>query len=66
MAARETNESQRRDLMTGNRLPDERLLVLKTRSKLMLVVFSQLAFSTIGTSFGSAKVMSAHYTFRSQ
>lgn len=66
MAARETNESQRRDLLTDNRLPDERLLVLKTSSKLMLVVFSQLALSTSGTSFGSAKVMSAHCAFRSQ
>lgn len=63
MATREINESQRLDLL-GNRLPDERLLVLKTSSKLMLVVFSQLPGFTSGTSFGSAKVMSAHYAFR--
>lgn len=63
MATRVINESQRLDLL-GNRLPDERLLVLKTSSKLMLVVFSQLPVFTSGTSFGSAKVMSAHYVFR--
>lgn len=60
MADRETNESQRGDLLTGNRIPDERLLVLKTSSKPMLVVFSQLDLVTSGTSLGSAKVMSAH------
>lgn len=64
MATREINESQRCDLLTGDRLPDERLLVLKTSSKPMLVVFSQLDLFTSGTSFGSAKVMSAHYAFR--
>lgn len=65
MVAREINESQRRDLLAGDRLPDERLLVLKTSSKPMLVVFSQLDLFTSGTSRGSAKVMSAHYAFHS-
>lgn len=56
----ETNECQRRDLVTDNRLPEDKLLVLKTSSKPMLVVFSQLDLFISGTSFGSAKVMSAH------
>ena len=40
--------------------PDVRLVVLKTSSKLIFVVFAQLVSFTSGTSFGSAKVISAH------
>lgn len=40
--------------------PDVKLVVLKTSSKPMLVVFAQLVSFTSGTSLGSAKVISAH------
>ena len=39
---------------------DWRSVVLKTSSKLMLEVLSQLDLFTSGTSWGSAKVMSTH------
>lgn len=38
----------------------DRLAVVKTRSKLMFVVFTQLVSLTSGTSSGLAKVISTH------
>ncbi len=63
IATRDIEESHKSDLLTGNCVPADKLLVLKTSSKPRLVVFSQLGFSTSGTSLGSAKVMSTHYSF---
>ena len=60
--AREAYESRDKDLRMVMSAPDERLSVLKTSSKPMLVVLTQFVSLTSGTSFGSAKVMSTHYS----
>lgn len=65
IVAREIEESHRNDRLIDIWGPADRLSVLKTSSKPMLLVLAQFDSLTSGTSLGSAKVMSTHYS-RSQ
>lgn len=60
--ARDIEESHRSGRLMVIWGPADRLSVLKTSSKPMLLVLAQFDSLTSGTSLGSAKVMSTHYS----